>query len=207
MPDMALLDAKAQRLQRRMSKRRKGSKRREKAKNQVARVRRKIANRRHNWHHHASKELAAKAGTVVVEKLNVKGMTRTAKGTVEDPGTNVPQKAGLNRVILNTGWTALQGMLEYKAASVVSVPAPYTSRTCHECGAVETANRRTRDDFICVACGHAAHADTNAAKNILEKAFPGFFGRHEASGIGASARRGAFGLPTPVTREINAEAA
>ena len=68
----------------------------------------------------------------------------------------VAQKSGTNRVILNTGWTALKGMLEYKAANVIVVPAMNTSRKCHECGAVEAANRRTRDDFICLACGHAA---------------------------------------------------
>ena len=196
MPDMARLDAQAQRLQRRLSRRRKGSKRRERAKRHLAKVRRKIANRRKNWHHHVSRKLATKAGTVAVEGLNVKGMTRSAKGTAEEPGTMVAQKAGTNRVILNTGWTALKGMLEYKAANVIVVPAMNTSRKCHECGAVEAANRRTRDDFICLACGHAAHADFNAARNIRDKALGRLVAVDEASGIGASARRAAFALAT-----------
>ena len=115
MPDLARLEAQARRLQRRLSRRRKGSKRRERAKRHLAKVRRRIANRRHNWHHHVSRKLAAKAGTVAVEGLNVKGMTRSAKGTAEAPGTMVAQKAGTNRVILNTGWTALRRMLDYKA--------------------------------------------------------------------------------------------
>ena len=92
MPDMKRLDAQAQRVQRRLSRRRKGSKRREKAKRHLAKVRRKIASRRKNWHHHVSRKLATKAGTVAVEGLNVKGMTRSAKGTAEEPGTMVPQK-------------------------------------------------------------------------------------------------------------------
>ena len=142
---MKRLDAQAQRLQRRLSRRRKGSRRRERTKLHLAKVRRKIANRRKNWHHHVSRKLATKAGTVAVEGLNVKGMTRSAKGTAEEPGTMVAQKSGTNRVILNTGWTALKGMLEYKAANVIVVPAKNTSRKCHECGAVEAANRRTRD--------------------------------------------------------------
>ena len=79
-----------------------------------------------------------RAGAVAVETLDVKAMTKSAKGTVEEPGTNVPQKAGLNRVILNTGWTALKRMLDYKAANVITVPARNTSRTCHECGAAES---------------------------------------------------------------------
>ena len=134
MPDMDRLDAQAQRLQRRLSRRQKGSRRREKAKRHLAKVRRKIANRRRNWHHHVSRRLAAKAGTVAVEGLNVKGMTRSARGTVEEPGTMVAQKSGTNRVILNTGWTALRRMLDCKAANVIVVPAMNTSRKCHECG-------------------------------------------------------------------------
>ena len=193
---MKRLDAQAQRLQRRLSRRRKGSKRREKARRHLAKVRRRIANRRKNWHHHVSRKLAGKAGTVAVEGLNVKGMTRSAKGTAEEPGTMVAQKAGTNRVILDTGWTALKRMLEYKAANVIVVPAMNTSRKCHECGAVEAANRRTRDDFICLACGHAAHADLNAARNIRDKALGRLVAVDEASGIGASARRAAFALAT-----------
>ena len=196
MPDMKRLDAQAQRLQRRLSRRRKGSNRREKAKLHLAKVRRKIANRRKNWHHHVSRKLATKAGTVAVEGLNVKGMTRSAKGTAEEPGTMVAQKSGTNRVILNTGWTALKGMLEYKAANVIVVPAMNTSRKCHECGAVEAANRRTRDDFGCLACGHAAHADLNAAKNIRDRALERLAAMNETSGAGVSARQEAFALAT-----------
>ncbi len=196
MPDMARLDARAQRLQRRLSRRRKGSNRREKAKRHLAKVRRKIASRRKSWHHHVSRKLAAKSGTVAVEGLNVKGMTRSAKGAAEEPGTMVAQKAGTNHVILNTGWTALKGMLEHKAANVIVVPATNTSRTCHECGAVEAANRRTRDDSVCLACGHAAHADLNAAKNIRDRALERLAAMNETSGTGVSARRAAFALAT-----------
>ncbi|MYA87361.1 MAG: transposase [Boseongicola sp. SB0662_bin_57] len=196
MPDMARLEARSRRLQRKLSRQRKASRRRERTKLRLARLRRKIANRRHNWHHHVSRRLAAKAGTVVVEGLDVKGMTRSAKGTVEAPGTKVAQKSGMNRVVRDTGWTALKRMLDCKAANVIVVPARNTSRTCHECGAVEAASRRTRDDFICAACGHAAHADLNAARNILALALDGRAGKDEAPRIGAPARREAFALAT-----------
>ncbi len=198
MPDMARLEARSRRLQRKPSRQRKASWRRERTKRHLSRVRRKIANRRKNWHHHVSRRLAAEAGTVAVEGLNVKGMTRSAKGTAEAPGTMVAQKSGTNRVILDTGCTALKRMLEYKAANVIVVPARNTSRTCHECGAKDERNRdpRTRANFRCVACGHAAHADINAAKNILARALDGAAGRDEASGTGASARPETFALAT-----------
>ncbi len=206
MPDMSRLEGGARRLQRKLSRQQKRSRRRERTKRMLAKTRRRIANRRRNWHHHVSRRLAGKGGTVAVESLDVKAMTRPARGTVEAPGTNVPRKAGLNRVILDTGRAALKAMLECKAASVITVPARNTSRTCHECGAAEAASRRTRDDFTCGHCGHAAHADVNAARNIRCVA-RGRVPEHAASGIGASARRGAFGLPTPSTRETGARAA
>ncbi|MDE0524146.1 MAG: RNA-guided endonuclease TnpB family protein [Boseongicola sp.] len=92
MPDMARLEARSRRLQRKLSRRRKARRRRERTKRHLARVRRRIASRRRNWHHDVSRKLAAKAGTVAVEGLNVKGMTRSAKGTVEKPGKRVAQK-------------------------------------------------------------------------------------------------------------------
>ena len=194
MPDMARLEAKCRRLARRVSRRRKGSRRRERAKRQLAKARRKAANQRHNWHHQVSRRIAERAGTVVLERLDVRGMTRSAKGTAESPGRNLKQKASLNRAITGTGWTAFAAMLECKAANVIHVPAAYTSQTCHECGAADAASRGSQAESVCVACGHAASADVNAAKNI------------PASGTGASARRGAFASATPATREISAEA-
>ncbi len=74
---------------------------------------------------------------------------------------------------------------------VVEIDPAFTSQTCNVCGWVDKASRHSQAEFTCVACGHADHADLNAARNIM------------AFGIGASARRGAFALATPVTREID----
>jgi putative transposase len=49
-----------------------------------------------------------------MEKLEVKNMTRSAKGTLDNPGKNVNAKSGLNRSILDKGWSAFCRMLEYK---------------------------------------------------------------------------------------------
>lgn len=119
----------------------------------------------------------------------------------------VAQKSVTNRVILNTGWTALQQEIDCKAANVIVVPAKNTSRTCHERGVAKADSRRTRDDFVCIARGHAAHADPNAAKNIRDKALERLAAMNEASGIGATSRRRAFGLPTPTNREFSPGAA
>lgn len=178
MPDMRRLEARKRRYSRKLARQRRGSRRRERTRERLAKTHRRIAMKRRDWHHHVSRRLANDAGTVVIEDLPTRNMTRSAKGTVEQPGRRVKQKAGLNRVILNTGWSALRQMLKYKAAHCVAVNPAYTSRTCRACGHVDAGSRRSRSEFECTACGHADHADLNAAANIL------------ASGTGATARGG-----------------
>ena len=156
----------------------------------LQRLQRKRANRRKNWKHQVSRRIANRASTVIVEKLNTRGMTRSAKGTLENPGTKVKAKSGLNREILNTGWHSVKEMLGYKCAELIEVNPAYTSQSCNACGFTDPGNRNDRK-FECVACGHADHADLNAARNIL------------TSGTGVSARRGALALATPVTRETD----
>ena len=121
--------------------------------------------------------------------MKTKAMTRSARGSAEHPGRNVGQKAGLNREILNTGWSQLRRMLEYKAAHVEVVPPMYTSQTCRRCGRVDPASRRSQSEFECVHCGHKGNADVNAALNIM------------ASATGAAGRRGALALATPTNRQ------
>ena len=110
-------------------------------------------------------------GLVVVEALKVRNMTRSAKGTIERPGKNVRQKAGLNRAILAKGWGGfilkLEHVARYHGATVVKVNPAYTSRTCNACKHIAKESRESQAVFRCVACGHQANADVNAAKNIL----------------------------------------
>ena len=193
--DTRELEAKVRRHHRLLQRKKRGSKRREKQKMRVARAHRRLRNARRNWQHHVSKRIAEKAQTLVLEKLNTRSMTASARGTNENPGRNVRQKAGLNRVILKTGWAALKQMFDYKASEVIEINPAYTSQTCSACGIIDANSRCSQSEFVCVACGHAQNADLNAARNIL------------ASGTGAAARRGAFGLPTPMTREMDAELA
>ncbi len=161
------LECRKRRYQRRMERQVIKSKRREVTKQRLSKVCRNIRCFRDNWQHHASKRVAAKAGAVIVEKLNTKGMTASAKGTKENPGKNVAQKKGLNKAILNTGWGGLKQKLSYKSARLAEVNPQYTSQTCSRCGFIDKNNRPTQAKFKCLACGHADNADINAALNIL----------------------------------------
>jgi predicted RNA-binding Zn-ribbon protein involved in translation (DUF1610 family) len=102
-----------------------------------------------------------------VEDLSVIGMTRSARGTVNEPGQGVQAKAGLNRGILAAGWGQLVARLEHKAPGrVEKVKAAFTSQTCAACGHRAPKNRERQAVFRCVTCGYQVNADVNAARNI-----------------------------------------
>ena len=115
--------------------------------------------------HLASRALADKYAIVVIEDLDVSGMTASAKGTEDQPGRNVRAKAGLNREILARNWYQLRQYTTYKT-QLVTIPAPATSQQCPRCGHIDPANRPERAVFRCVACGLSGHADIVAAQNI-----------------------------------------
>ena len=192
---LRLLAIKRRRYQRQVARRQLGSNRRHKAKRRLANVSRKIGNKRNRWAHDTSRQITDQAFTVAVEALHVKQMTKSAKGSVEAPGRHVKQKAGLNRVILDTGWGQLRTMLAYKAGNFIEVEPRYTSQTCHVCGHVDPTSRRTQAEFKCVQCGHESNADINAALNI------------KASAIGASARGRVEPLGYSMIREMGTKTA
>jgi len=165
--------ASLRRAQRRLARKKRGSNNRRKQVRRVARLHAKVSAARRDFLHKASTAIAKNHGAVVLEKLQVRNMVRSGAGTAEKPGRNVRQKAGLNRSIYDQGWGAFRTMLAYKLAErggrLIEVPATYTSQTCSACGLVD-ASSRSGLRFCCTGCGHAAHADTNAAINILRRA-------------------------------------
>ncbi|MCY4520543.1 MAG: transposase [Caldilineaceae bacterium] len=178
MPDTERLDAQIARKQRELSRkqgwgpkdRRPKSNRGRRVNRQLSKLHRKRRRQRDDATHQVSRTLADTAHTVAIEDLNTKGMTASAKGTVEQPGRNVKQKAGLNRRILASGWGGLELKLAYKAGEVIKVNPAYTSQTCSRCGYVHKANRLSQAVFRCGVCGFRANADHDAAINILVRA-------------------------------------
>jgi putative transposase len=139
----------------------------------LARAKEREANARRDWLHQVSRKIVGRFDRIVLEELRLRSMTRTAKGTTEKPGTNVAQKAGLNRAILDAGFGMLASLIrekaEYAARTVIEVDARYSSQTCAACGCV-CKESREGPRFACVRCGHAADADVNAAQVILLRA-------------------------------------
>ncbi|MFE2495645.1 RNA-guided endonuclease InsQ/TnpB family protein [Streptomyces scopuliridis] len=134
----------------------------------VARLKAREADRRKDWCEKTSTMLARTYDLIRFEKLNIKNMTRSAKGTVEEPGRKVRQKAGLNRAILAQGWGLLRQRTEHKAPGrVEDVPAPYTSLRCSACRWIDKNSRKSQAEFVCSSCGFTCNADNNAANNVV----------------------------------------
>ena len=131
-------------------------------------LQRKLARaRRKDWVEKASTDIARRFDVIRVEDLKITNMTRSAKGTPENPGRNVRAKAGLNREILRSGWGLLVRRLEEKARGRVEKIKPaFTSQRCSACGHVDGKSRESQAVFWCTACGFAYNADLNAARNI-----------------------------------------
>ena len=165
------LEGQLKRAQRSLSRKVKRSANWQKQKARIAKLSHRIANVRKDFLHKASTTISQNHALVVLEDLRVKSMSKSAKGTVNAPGRNVRAKAGLNRSILRQGWGEFRRQLEYKqqwrGGMVLAIDPRNTSRRCAECGHVSAENRKTQAAFACVACGHQADADVNAAINIL----------------------------------------
>ena len=171
MERLNVLDRRARKQSKALSRCKRGSNRRNAARKALARTKAKMARIRLHWNHERTTEIASTHGVVVLEALKTRNMTASAAGTVEEPGRKVRQKAGLNRSILNNAWFQFESLLSYKLAErgggFRKVNPAYTSQTCHECGTIDQASRENQATFYCGHCGHTAHADTNAARNIL----------------------------------------
>lgn len=155
-------------LQQRLARAQRGSRRRVRTKRAIAELKARETDRRKDWVEKTTTDLARRFDTIRVEALDVRAMTRSARGTMEQPGVRVAQKRGLNRGISRSGWGLLAARLQQKAfGRVEQIPAAYTSQRCSACGHVAPHNRKSQAVFECHACtAGPCNADVNAARNI-----------------------------------------
>ncbi|OIQ77621.1 putative transposase [mine drainage metagenome] len=146
-----------------------------KAGRRVARVQERIAAIRRDWQHKLTTRIVRENQAIAIEDLAVRGMTASARGTAEQPGRRVAQKAGLNRSVLNAGFAELRRQLEYKTAwygreiLVIDRWEP-SSKRCSACGNVLPKLALSIRRWTCPSCGAEHDRDVNAAKNILAAA-------------------------------------
>ena len=157
--------------QRKLSRKQRGSQNWKKQKRNISRLHHTIACVRSDFLHKLTTEISQNHARVYVEGLNIRGMSRSARGTIEEPGRRVNAKSGLNKSILDQGWFEFRRQLEYKldwkGGALAEVDYRYTSQRCSCCGYTAKESRISQAVFVCSACGYEQHADVNAAKNIL----------------------------------------
>ncbi|EBS4543407.1 transposase [Salmonella enterica subsp. salamae serovar Sofia] len=158
-------------LQRQLNRKVKFSNNWQKRKSKIQRLHSRIANIRRDYLHKVTTAISKNHAMIVIEDLKVSNMSKSAAGTVSQPGRNVRAKSGLNRSILDQGWYEMRRQLEYKqlwrGGQVLAVPPAYTSQRCACCGHTAKENRQSQSTFRCQACGYTANADVNGARNIL----------------------------------------
>ena len=159
--------------QRELDRREPSSNNRAKTKHKLGKLHTKLGNKREDYLHKFSIMLVENFDLLVFEDLRTKNMAKSAKGTLESPGTNVKAKSGLNRSILREGWGRLVEMVGYKCRWYEKLRLkvnPYrSSQECSECGYWSKWNRRSQSKFECRRCGFTINADHNAARNILAR--------------------------------------
>ncbi|MER6469634.1 RNA-guided endonuclease InsQ/TnpB family protein [Streptomyces collinus] len=157
----------------------KTSKRLQHTYDQIKQLRATATRRALDWQHQTTTNLARTYGVIVVEQLNILGMTKAPapRPDPENEGRFLRNggaaKAGTNRSIAQEAWGRTVTMLTYKTARnggrLVKVPAPYTSQRCSACGFTTPGSRESQEMFVCKNpdCGFVSNADWNAARNIL----------------------------------------
>lgn len=152
-------ELRLKRLQRRLSRKRKGSANRRKAKVLLARQHEKVANRRADFLHKLSRQLVDTHGHIGVENLHVKGMVRNHS---------------LAKSIVDASWGEFVRQLEYKGdwygCRITKADRWFaSSRICSDCGAVNPDLRLKDRCWNCIECGVTHDRDVNAARNILRQ--------------------------------------
>ena len=162
---------KLAKLQRQLSKKVKFSENWKKQNRKIQKLHHHIANIRHDYLHKITTSISKNHAMIACEDLKVVNMSKSASGTMENKGRHVKAKSGLNKSILDQGFSMMVDMLEYKqqwqGGLLVKVNPRYTSQTCFECKHIAKESRQTQSKFECVKCGYIANADVNAARNIL----------------------------------------
>ncbi|GCE50055.1 putative transposase [Thermosporothrix hazakensis] len=169
-------EKKLKKLQEALSRKKRGSHRRKRAVQAIAKAHRKVRNQRRDFAHKASHQLVQRYQTIVLEELQTKNLLRRPKPKQdEEAGQYLPNgaaaKGGLNKSITDAGWGMFTEMLRVKAAwagrVVAFVDPKYTSQVCSGCGTVKPKTLEER--WHSCECGCELDRDTNAARNILKK--------------------------------------
>ena len=179
-------------LQRERARKHKGSSRWRKIGARVASLHERIANVRRDFVHKETTRMVQQCAVLATEQLAPKNMSRSARGTEQEPGRRVRQKAGLNREILSAAFGMAHQMLAYKAEEAgtrLHLSNTRQLKPSQRCSACWEIVPKTLADrlHVCPHCGHVMQRDQNSASVVLIDA--------HTPGTGVAAR------PKPLPRQ------
>lgn len=158
-----------------LARKKRGSHRRDRARQAVAKAHRKIARQRKDFQHKAAKKLVERYQVIVFEDIQTGNLTRKPKPKEDENGKYLPNgasaKSGLNKSILDAGWETFVSICSIKAAwagrEIIKVDPRLTSQICSQCGQIKKKDLSER--WHSCDCGAELDRDVNAAINILER--------------------------------------
>lgn len=164
---------KLKQLQQKLSTKEKSSSRYRKVKKRISKCYSKIHLQREHFIHTVTNQLTNNFDGVFTEDLDIKKMTKSAKGTINRPGESVKQKAGLNRRFLDVSPHSIIEKLEYKSnfKGIIFEKIgrfELTSKICNNCGFKNKNLKLEQREWKCPNCENDLDRDINAAKNVLK---------------------------------------
>jgi len=158
-----------------LSRKKRGSHRRDKARKLVALAHRKIVRQRRDFQHKAAKKLVERYQLIVFEDIQTSHLTGKPKPKQDEHGNYLPNgasaKGGLNKSMLDAGWGTFVQLCSVKAAwagrTLIKVDPKFTSQVCSGCGHIRKKDLSER--WHTCECGCELDRDLNAAINILER--------------------------------------
>ena len=183
---LAKLEKHRSRASRKASRGARGSKRNDRALRRVAKIAERKSRIRNDFWHKASRNIADRFGTVVIEDFDVRDI---AKGTRWSSERHARTMRRRSREMRDVGWHGFVGMLHFKCANVALVAPGEVSRKCAACGSAESKSREKQEDFFCRGCGHGDRADPDAARMILSRGSGGPLLDVEGYGFGHPGKR------------------
>ena len=147
-------------LQRKLARQKRGSNSREKTKQKIRKIYKKISNQRLDFLHKVSTNLSDTYSSIYMEDLKLQKMQQNGFSNI-------------NKMMSDKCFGNFKLLLSYKLKErgkhLGLVNPAYTSQTCNACGTVDKKSRISQAEFVCTSCGEVTNSDLNASKNILRE--------------------------------------
>lgn len=169
-------EPKLKKIQQSLAKKAKGGQNKKKLLYELQKVHAKVKNKRNDFLHKLSTKIINENQVIIVEDLNISGMSKRCKSKKEDKKfipNGQSAKSGLNKSIMDAGWGMFLEMLEYKSKfrgrTFIKVSPHNTSKNCSCCGKANESLILEIRKWVCTSCGTVHDRDINASFNIMNK--------------------------------------